>query len=455
MTQYCVSSATGDNSDGTTWAKAYTSITSALSGKVSGDVLIVDSAHAVTATAAITWTPPAGNISIICVTPDGASGFSAFATGAAESVGAASAAFTIASAANAHIFVYGMTLNGGTNANSACTIALLSTSSVCSLEMQSCTFDLKAASTVGLLLGLNGSAGTSHTIRHKNCTYIASGSRAGTMIQIGAALIDIINPTISTTGATKPAILFGPLGSAATNGGNLVVRDGDLSGYAVASSAYIGLGANNLKISILFKNLKLSATPTLTSGSWSQGDSSITLRNVDSADTIDTFQYQNSLGTLTIDNTKYVTAGASFNSAGISWKIVTTTLATAYRPFVTPQLQLWGTSTSAETATVEIIQDAAAAALTDQEIWLGTDSAASASFPNGNFTSDRNAQPIIGTGVDQATSTTAWTGSFTTPTKQKLENAITPAAVGPVTGQVYVSKASATLWLDAMMSGLT
>ncbi len=456
MTTVRVSSVTGDNSDGSTWAKAFTSVTSALSGRSSGDFIIVDAAHSVTANAAITWTPPAGNIAIICVTPSGASGFSSTpATGAAEGVGAASAAFTIASIAAAHIYVYGMTINGGTNANSACTIALLSTNVACTLEMQSCTLDLKAASTVSILLGVLGGTGIAHSIRCKDCTYIASGSRAGTVLQIGNAQIDIINPTISTTGATKPVILIAANSTNPALGGTLTVRDGDLSGYAVSSGAYLNLGTNFISQQVLLRNLKLSATPTLTTGSWSQGTASITLRNVDSGNTLYTFQYQNPMGTLTADTTKYVTSGASFNGAGISWKIVTTSLATQFNPFVTPLLQIWGTSTSAETAAVEIIQDSAATALTDLDIWFNVESAASASFPNYTTTSDRNAQPFIGTPANQPTSTTAWTGSFTTPTKQQLQNAVTPAAVGLIAGRLNVGIAATTLWMDAKMAGLT
>lgn len=454
-----VSSVSGDNSTGVSWATAKTTITAGIALAAAGDVILVDKAHAATATAAITYTPPAGTLAIISVTPSGAASFSAYTAGAAESVGAASALFAIATAANSAMFLYGLTLNGGTNSSSSCDITFLSTlttSGPASLEMWSCTFDLKAAATganinFGLAVSSTPKAGY---IRTKDCTFICSGSRAATFMLLGDAKVDMINPTFSITGGTKPVVLVGAI--AVANTAQLLIKDGDLSGFNVTASAYFDvatLGGNSV---VEVKNCKLGSTPTLTSGTWPQGNGSILVRNSDSADTINVFTYVTAYGTMTADASIYVTTGGSqFNGAGVSWKIVTTSLATEYTPFVTPQLALWGTTTTAETMAIEFLQDNAAAALTDLQIWADVDTAASTSFPNYNYATDRNATPFTGSGSAQPTSTTAWTGSLTNPTKQVLNISVTPAEVGLITGRVKVAAASKTIYMNAGIAGLT
>jgi hypothetical protein len=110
---------------------------------------------------------------------------------------------------------------------------------------------------------------------------------------------------------------------------------------------------------------------------------------------------------------------------------------------------------TAQTASIDLIRDNATA-LTDRDIWSDLDSAASASFPNYTYQTNRNAQPFTGSTANQPTSTATWTGTggFSNPTKQKLQNAFTAAATGLLQSRVYVGKASETLYMDPFIGGV-
>ncbi len=456
MTDRFVRGTTGNNANsGADWNNAKQSVAGALAIASSGDTVYVDNGESFTATAAITWTPPAGgNVAIIsCVRSgtttvawDASTGTGA---GAAESVGAASNAFNLADSAGSSMYVFGMTLNGGTNVNSACSIGILSASAASSAYLNYCTFDLKAAATATINFYV-GSSSIAPNITCANCTFICSGSRAGTFLSFSNSNCVFINPTFSTTGGTKPAVLMGPTSTASTT---IIVQDGDLTGYAVSGGAYFA--ATTYRMNILVQNCKISATPAILSGTLSSS-SSITLRNVDSADTINVFQYQTLYGTLTVDATTYLTAGLQFNATGVSWKIVTSASANEFTPFVSPVTEIWCTSTAAQTAEIEIVRNSATA-LTNREIWSDMSYSATAAFPTYAYATSRNTAPYSSAGVDQATSSAAWTGTggFGNVTKQKLQIGFTAAEIGLLQSRVFVGKATETVYLNSTITNVT
>ena len=447
MATIFVSSVDGNNADsGADWANAKATVAGALAIAADGDVIKVDSAHNFSAVAAITWTMITGRLAIISV--DRANS-DAWLPGAAESVGAASQAFSIVgvSTSGASLFVYGMTINGGTNNSSLCSIFLLNTTSVTSsLELSNCTLDLKSANaSVTFSCGpTTVAASRSLKVKLTNCTVVISGSRAGSGFTLGEAATELVNTTVSATGATKPAQLFAV--AAAADVAILRIRDCDLVGYT--AGAYFSVA--NMAISQVYgTNVKTHATPTTTTGSWPGGEGFIQLQNWDSANTIDSFEFRNSYGTLTESASIYATGGASFNSVGESWQIVTTAECNEGFPFVCPWIGVWNTVTTAQTATLETIRDNATA-LTDREIWLELTSPNSASFPTGLTATDRNANPYTGSAANQTSSSTSWTGAggFTNPDKRTLDVAFTANVVGRIRGRPVVAKASATLYVS-------
>lgn len=450
MAELFVSSVDGSNADtGATWTLAKQTVPGALAIAVDGDIIKVDSAHNFNAAAGITWTPPAGRVAIISVNRAGGD---AWLAGAAESVGAANAAFLISNAANSSMFVFGITINGGTNNSSLCNINILTTTSVSSfLHLKSCTTDLKTASASAFVAFGATIAGASRSlnIRAEDHTFICSGSRAGTFINLAEAVVEIINPTISTTGGTKPAICLS--GQSAADICDVTIRDGDITGYSNASGAYISV-ANISGGKFRLENLKLSASPSLTSGAWPGGSGSILLRNCDSGDTISTLQYLNAYGTLIENESVYISGGAAFNGVGVSWQIVTTAACNESFPFVTPPILADSTLTTAQTATVETVRDNATA-LTDREAWLEISYPNSASFPSYTNANDRNVNPFTASGVSQTSSSATWTGTggFSNVNKRSLDVPFTAAEVGLLRGTVSIAVASTTLYVEPLL----
>ena len=454
-----VSSVSGNNTTGLTWALAYTSVASGLAGSAAGDVLLVDSAHSFTATAAITWTPPTGGIAIICVTPSGAAGTTAPTptTGAVEAVGAASAAFLINGAAASATYISGMTIKGGSNASASCTVGLLanaSTPPVCYLNMLNCTIDLLSTSAVNVNLGpVPASGSSSQTVRMRRCTYNCTGSRTGFYFAIQNARVDIIAPTFSFGGASKPAELISTGGTGMC--GSLTIRDGDASGFA--GTAFVLLTTNFENATVVLKNLVKHATPTITTGTWPGGNSSVTVINSDSANTDYVLQYLNSYGTAIVSTSIYKNSGSLFNAEPVSIGIVTSSLCSEYQPFVLPFLNIWDTSTSAETPTLSVAQANGATNLNDRTAWLTIDAAHSATTTRYDFFTGGNTYPFVGSAVDWPADTGAtWTG-ITTPNKQLLglPATVTPARKGRLQPRLFIGAASVTVNVNAVVDGIS
>ncbi len=439
----------------TDWSIPCATVAGAL-GKATPTIIAVDKTGSFVATAAITWTPPATGIAIISST-NGVTGTTiAYSPGAAESIGAASNNFVIAGAAGSSMYVYGMTLTGTTN-NATNNIVVLGTATANDkIIFQSCTLSVPTINTSAVISFGNGATkGTSVTAID---TTFSFGSRTGNAFIVVTADVELINPTF-TFGATKPSPLFS--GAATASPGKLNVRDGDISSFTGAAL----IAANTIdNTSILLQNLKISATPTITTGTWNPGNGSITLRNVDSADTTYAFQYINAFGTLTAENTDYVTtSGATFNGAPIGWKVVTSALANESFPFVLPPLAIWNTTTTAQTYAIEIAQVNGAAALTDRQIWSDIDYANSTSFPSYTQTSNRSAGPFVTTGVAHATSTNPWTvpNIGASPVTQKLQSgtATTPASftaseTGLLLSIIKIGVATLTMWINPQIDGV-
>lgn len=449
-TVYVNSGAAGAGT-GADWTNAFTTVTAALSGRASGDIIYVHKTHSVTAGAAITWTLINGNLSIICVDKDASD---AWSTGAVEKVGTFNGIFTIAQVSTSSLFVYGMTIGGatGNQGNGNTIIGAAAGANGGTIEFNTCTFTMESTNTSSGQIRLGGAAQADSrglVIDFNDCTFnLPNHAGSAGIIGMGQCRVHITNPTIGFFGASKPTVLFFARDDSSAPG-DLTVS-GDLSGFNSTSGVLVGVG-NFGAGSMLFKGCKLStSTTSITSGTWPGNASSITLRNVDSGDTLTTFEYRNRLGTLTEDTATYAASGASFNSTPVSWQIVTTAACDEYNPFVAPLLSIWNTSTSAQTATVETLWDSATG-LKDTEIWLEIAYLSSASFPLYTVADDRNATPFVSSGTAQATSAVTWTEALTNDNEQYVSVAFTAADVGIVEGHVYVARASTTLYIDPLL----
>ena len=175
------------------------------------------------------------------------------------------------------------------------------------------------------------------------------------------------------------------------------------------------------------------------------------LRDCSSGDTHGLYAFSNPLGSLSIDSGIYFTSGA----AGKSWKIVTTSAACRAQPFVTQWIDLYWDGTSAITPYIEILRDGSSTAFTDAEVWIEIAAKTTSGYTTATFSNDRqtiNSYLAGTTGSDQADGAGlgSWTGEGGTAKSMKLQlgSSITPAEIGSLTARIYVAKASTTLYVD-------
>ena len=443
MTTYYVKGSTGNNANsGVDWANAVQTVAGALA-KATPTLIYVDASESFTAGATITWTIPNANCAIISVT----SGTTTWATGAKESIGANSNTFSIAAnSSGSSLFVYGMTLEAGTNSNAVISVGGLGPMNG---WFKSCTFNTpNTGSGAALNIG-NGATGSmrGNILRFEDCTVQAKNSTANAAILFGNAQIVMTGLTI-TVQANVPTKLFQSMDTQ-YNGGRLEVIDSDLSGFNPSTSFLVNVP--DYFPTAIFRNCKLGSNVTAYTGSWRRsGTGSVTLINCDSGDTINSFEHYTYTGSLTEDAAIYKDSGASFSGVGVSWKVVTTSACDEHNPFEVPKLYRWNTSTASTNFKVDFILNSAGTALTDQQAWLEIGYASSTSTPVGTHVTDRNTNPITAAGSNQTTSSATWTGA-TSPTKQYCDVTATPSEVGMIEGRVFIAKASTTVYIDPQL----
>lgn len=452
MATIYVSAVDGSNADsGATWALAKQTVAGALAIAVSNDIILVDNAGSFTATAAITWTVPTGNIAIISVNR---SGGDAWAAGAAENVGAAAAAFTINGSNSTSLFVYGMTIKTGTSFSVSPIINIGISATTDVMTFDSCTFNVPGTSSSNfVVIGAFGGNLRSKNYVFDNCSFVLRDAAGSTQcIRLdGIDSCVFRNMSVSFNGANKPTVLFDFYNNGVPV--DFTVMDSNLAAFNASSSSLVN-AANYGMGTAIFKNVSLSSNTGVKTGTFpTYSSAEIFAMNVDSGDTVNTFEYYNRLGTVTEDTANYfTTGGASFNSTPLSWKVVTTSVCNEYNVLRLPPLTRWNTSTSSCDFNVQTIVDSATD-LTDRELWLEVDYASSASLPTGSLGTDRNASPYTGTAVDQDNGTNgSWTTSGITNTnEQYVKVTATPSEVGLLEGRVCIAKASTTFWLDPVL----
>lgn len=447
-----------DTNNCTDWSTPCLSVSGAIAKATTAatnpNTIAVDKTGNFTSNSFYQWNGAAGVQYYIVSSTNGTSGTTIVpSVGATENNGSGTNGFLINGGAGTAYRVYGMTLIGSTSNGSSSYIWILGTTTDNFIFFDTCTLSLPTTGAQPIIFGNSSSnsiAGIKITALN---TTFSFGSKSSGALAVYGAQVELIHPTF-TFGATKPSALIN--GVAGASGiGSILIRDGDLSPYT--GTALVAVNTIDA-LQVIFQNDLFSGTPTHTSGTWNQGIGSITFRNSDSSNTLYTLEYRNAFGTLTAETTDYVTSGGfQFNGAPAAWKVVTSSLANQYTPFVLPSLVKWGTTTTAETATTQIVQVNGATLLTDQDIWSDLEYPTSGAPPAYAWKSNQNASPIVGTPANQPNATVAWTGSNVgaSPVTQQLSNTFTASAAGLLQSVIRVGKASLTFWLNPAIDGAT
>jgi len=427
---YVYSGAVGSN-NGSSWANAFTTLTTAFVTEAAGDTLYVAHDHAESTAGAVTLTSSgtiANPTKVICVNR----------AGTVPPVSADRRATATVSATSGNITITGpATHYDGIIFNTSSSF-ILHTVNNNWLRFDNCSLRLTTGGTF-LIGGATGALGGCYT-ELNNTTFSFAGVNDTITF---AGTIKYRNTASALLGAAVPTNLFFPTG---TRGGLLECNGVD---FSAAGSGKTIVRADGTTQSVVcnFLDCKLNASVTkATAGMVGHGSTEVDFVRSGSAGVNYAIHRQRISGTLTEETTIVRTGGATDQVTPISWKVVTTATCTYSLPFECPPIAIWNDITgSAVTATVECI---AAAIMTDAECWLEVEYLGDASSPMGSFVNDGKAD-LIATAANQTTSTETWGGSTA---KFKLAVTFTAQQKGWIYGRVKIGKASSTTYIDPLIT---
>lgn len=421
--RYLRSTDGSDSDDGLSWANAHATLADAFLACAAGDRVFVSDNHAETQGSALTLTSPgtaASPVQVICV-DDAAGPPTARATTATIST---TGSFNITYAGMA--YVYGVTFSVGDTTN----LANFTTATTGNWVFETCSIVLNNSHVSSRIrFGT-----TSHNARLIN-TSLVFGSVSQGINANGQFYWDG-----GTLSGTIPTTLFSQ--SDATS--HVIVRGVDLSA-AASGKTLVGTAVPGGIMS--FQNCKLGASVTPCAALTGNIQTIVELINCDSGDTNYRYQKSTLAGVVTQETVIVRTGGASDGTTPISYKFVTTANSKHYAPLYGPWVTFWNETTgSAVTVTAEVVTDNVT--LTDAEAWIEVEHLATNASSQSTTERDQLADPIFGTPANQTTSSETWTTTgLTTPIKQKLSEAVTPAEKGPIRARVVLAKPSTTMYV--------
>jgi hypothetical protein len=429
---YVWSGATGAGT-GANWANAYTSLITANSGKVAGDVFFLAHDHAETAasSASIVFLGTADNLTkVICVDRAG-SVPPVSADRRATAQYSATGSFTMIFLGSVHFD--GLILNGGTGVNAT--------------------------------IGFGGGAGD--TFRLDNCAINLRGNGAGVAnLNFGTTangyLVELNNTTISYAMAANYTYVYGHLRwnntpnaisgvvpnrlfmQPASRGSHVEVNGVDLSFIDTTIVEDVaGAQAGTYK----FNDCKLHGSVLRSPASLSSSSVELLYTRCSSGVGNSNLYKANRFGTLDIETTVIRTGGASDNTTPVAWKVVSSAVNNYSLPFTCPPISIWNdTVGSAVTATIECTGSSPTA--TDAQVWLELEYLGDSASMRGFFVND-GATDLLATPVTQTVSGAAW-GGGTNPFK--LAVTFTPQQRGWIYARVKVGKPSSTVYIDPMVT---
>jgi hypothetical protein len=432
MASYYVWSAAAGSANGTTWANAYTSLVTAFTGKVAGDVFYVAHDHLEGAAAAITLTSPgtqANLCKIICVDRGGSVPPVSADRRTTAKIGPTSGSNNLSFNGSAH---YDGLILTSTNAMP------MPASTAGYMRFDNCLLWSNDVAIGAILMG-NAVGGTTIELNNTKLQFLDPGSYVET-----SCLVRWRNTASALVGPNYPTQLFTPLSS---RGGDVECIGVDLS--AMGSGKTIAGTTTSSAVKYRFIDCKLNAAVTKSLVPSSPGASQVDFIRSGSAGVNYTVHSHRAQGLLIEELTIVRTGGASDGTTPLSWKVVTTANCSYSTPFECPVIAIWNDTTgSAKTATVEGIWGGGAVP-NDDDVWIELEYLGDASSPQGSFVSDGKID-LLATAAGQTTSTAAWGAGSTT--KFKLNVTFTAQLKGWIYCRVKCAKASSTFYIDPLVT---
>lgn len=439
MASYYVWSAAAGSANGTSWANAYTTLTTAFTGKVAGDVFYVAHDHAQTTAAAITLQSPgtiANPAKVICVDRAGSV--------PPVSADRRTTAQIATTGASSH-----MRINGYTHYDGIVFICTDSTNSASIIAPDSGTAALRFDN---CSLQLRGNAGT-------NRIYVSNQAAvAGTMVELNNTTLSFSNTSqnidiagifrwrntpLALIGSAVPTVVLTMPNT--LRGATIECIGVDLSAAGSGKTIVDAGGVSFTSIKLV--DCKLNASVTKSTAALNYGSGEVDFVRSSASGNFAVYRVRAG-GTLEQETTIVRTGGASDGTTPIAWKIITTANCTYTIPLECPPIAIWNEVTgSAVTATVEGIWGGGAVP-NDDDIWLDVEYLGDASSPLGSFVNDGKAN-LLATAAGQTTSSATWGGSTT---KFKLNITFTAQQKGWIYARVKCGKASSTFYVDPLVT---
>ena len=439
MATYFVANSGSNTAPYDTWAKAATSLQTALTAaSTNGDVVAIDYADVPSGDnelAADTTYTFAANVALVASTNSGTSTITPTPMGTAEWIGNSTGNRFISIAGAFRLYFYGITFRLAGSATELLTLAVT--------DGQHCEYE--------------------------ECYLWQGNTGAASHIRVGIGdaqvFVKLKNTTVRFGNTAQSVFVSGRLqveGSSVSSTGS---APGNFISFAVQDSAgstaeFLGCdlshcGSGNLvgdsttaAATAKFSQCKLGSGYVMlaTQTNLNRSSAEVYVFDCASGDTHGLFGYANAMGSVVSDTGIYLAGGA----AAQSWKIVTTANCSFYTPFETPWFGYYNTGTSAITPYVEILRDGSATAYQDDEVWMDIAAKVTTTSTIATLYSDR--MTLLGTAANQdaGAGLGSWTGESGTAWSGKLAlgSSITPAENGHIQARIVVGEPSITVYAD-------
>lgn len=451
MANYFVASGGSNTSPYDTWAKAATSLATALAAATANGDQVIIQYNAVPSgdaeLAADTTYTFAGNISFIASTNSGTSTITPTAMGTGNWIGNSTTNRSVTFAGGKRVFFYGITLR--TSGSTQDSITLSSAAGTDYLFDTCYLWQGNTSTSASIsLANYGGSPDVEGFIELRNCTLRFGATAQGLRLNTHGFIAR--NCSISSSGSTPSTFLqiYGS-GTALFEGCDLSLITGTLMGNNTGGWR-----------STYFVNCKLGAGVVIqaaqtTYNNRSQAETYVF--NCSSGDQHYHMHHYNGLGQTIMDTGIYANDGAQYDGSNrLSWKITTTANTHKQRPYESPWIDRYHAGTSGITPYLEILRDGSSTAFNNDEVWAEFSYQGTSGYPQSVFVNDACA--LAGSAAAQDNSTKGasdWTGENATAWFGKIDSgaSITPAEIGHLRSRVCVGIASATVYVDPQIRG--
>lgn len=430
----------------TDWATAATSLATALAACSSGDLLVIQYDGIASGDAELaadtTFTVPAG-VMVVAGSNDGGSGWTYTVMGTANWIGNSTTNRSVTLDCAGSCFIAGLTLRTAGSTTDSLTIGSSDNSFISGEDVY--LWNGNSATSSSIRLGASSTT-NQMAVRLKNCTFRFGSTGQSISVRCKA---DIIGGSLSSAGSIPTSIFTTTTG---TMPGGVDLDGFDFS--ALSTNELVGDCLTPLRVK--GSNCKASSgfVPLGTQSSGNLSGAEVLLLNTASGDTHYNMIHATPQGSLVIDTGIYANDGAtSDGSQHTTWKIVTTSSASYFNPYVSPWVRKYNSILSAITPYLEILRDGSATAYNDDQVWGEFAAQATSGSPLASFYSDRRGFAASAAAQATGVGTSGWTGEGGTAWSGKLAptSSITPAEVGHLGARVCVGAASSTVYVDPLI----